>query len=618
MKKVELICDILDVIREKFPDKEDVFAYKIGNSWVRVSSASYLANSELLGLGLQAAGLKAGDKVATILGNRPEWNYFDMGIMLSGCIHVPLYPTLSTENFRYIFQDAEIKLLIVGCQAAYNRVKPALDKLNFHVLVYSVDEIMEVNSWQVLLKTGKSYSSDTDLAHFPANITPESLATIIYTSGTTGQPKGVMLSHKNIVSNFIAVSNILEHILVNRALSFLPLSHIYERMLNYMYQYLGISVYYAENFDRIRDNLCEVRPEMFCAVPRIIEKSYAAILRKGRNLSGLRKIVFFWALKLGHNYEFEKAEKLVFGLKLKIADFLVYRKWRSAFGQNIRFIVSGGAPLNPKLARVFWAAGMKVIEGYGLTETSPVIATGNFEPNGVKFGTVGRILPGIEVKLSDEGEILCKGPNVMLGYLNQVELTQAVFDADGWFHTGDVGMLVDGDYLKITDRKKEIFKTSGGKYVAPQVVENRLKESPFIENALVVGENKNFVSALIVPNFEYLKSWCGAKAIPYISDEKMVVQEVVISRLHKEIDAANLELDKPSQVKKFALMHKGWTVESGELSYTMKVRRTYLHKLWADLIAGFYGEIPVGPYKKSDKSNKKRKNSRKNKKLKRG
>jgi long-chain acyl-CoA synthetase len=359
-----------------------------------------------------------------------------------------------------------------------------------------------------------------------------------------------------------------------------------------MYQYLGISVYYAESLDRLRDNLKEVSPEMFCAVPRVIEKTYATIIRKGQNLKGLKKLIFLWALHLGHRYDFRLASRPMYKAKLRVADALVFSKWRAAFGNKLRIIVSGGAPLHPLLARVFWAAGMQVIEGYGLTETSPVVAVGTFESLGVKFGTVGKVLPGVEVKLSHDGEILVKGPNVMMGYFNNPQANDDVFDADGWFHTGDIGEMVNGKYLKITDRKKEIFKTSLGKYIAPQVVENRLKESPFIECVMVVGENRNFPSALLVPNFDYLQSWCAVKEIEYTTNAEMANLPVVQQRILREINSINATLDQTSQIRKFIIMSKVWTVQSGELSPTLKVRRKYMHGKYAALIESMYSVKP--------------------------
>lgn len=592
MVSVTRIFDLLDLFRNNERAGRGVFGVKRGNRWLEITASEYIRNADQISQTLIKCGLSAGDKVLTILGNMPEWNYFDMGILQAGCVHIPVYHALSEENYRFIINDSDAKLVIVGCQDAWEKIKPVISGARNKPGVYAVFPVEGLQEWSELSRSIESRAEAEELLIRKQIIAAHDLATIIYTSGTTGFPKGVMLSHHNLVSNFITVSHILEDKQVGKALSFLPLCHVYERMLNYVYQYLGITVFYAENFDRIRDNLREVRPEMFCAVPRVLEKSYSAILRKGKNLPLLRKAVFFQAIKIGFGYEIEKSGRLTNRILLSLADFFVFSKWRRAFGNNVRYIVSGGAPLNPRLVRIFWAAGMKVIEGYGLTETSPVIATGTFEPDGVMFGTVGKVLPGVDVRIDPEGEILCRGPNVMLGYYNQPEMTARVIDPEGWFHTGDIGELVNGKYLRITDRKKEIFKTSGGKYVAPQAVETRLKESPFIENVLVVGENRNYTSALIVPCFEYLRSWCGAKGIEYTSNEMMIDLEVVKDRFLKEVRMINEGLDHPSQVRRFTLTGREWSVQTGELSFTMKVRRTHLQKIYAAEIAAMYPGAP--------------------------
>jgi len=607
MVNVNRLFDLLQLYREDFSANNCVFGYKKNGKWQHISARQYVSDSDKISRALIASGLVAGDIVATIMNNVPEWNFLDMGILQAGCVHVPVYHSLSEENYRFIFEDSGVKLIVVGCREAWERVEKALEGLDAKVTVYSLVPVEGSESWLDFIGKGNDQQFTDALDLIKDKILPESLATLIYTSGTTGHPKGVMLSHTNLVSNFKSVSQILGGVNVNRALSFLPLCHVYERMLNYMYQYLGIPVFYAENTDRVRDNLKEVQPDMFCAVPRVIEKSYATILRTGKNLPGIRKPVFFWALKLGLKYDIEKARRPIYRLILKVADLLVFRKWRLAFGNNIKFIVSGGAPLNPKLARVFWAAGMKVIEGYGLTETSPVIATGNFEPDGIRFGTVGKVLPGVELRISEDGEILCRGPNVMMGYYNRPDRTAEAIDADGWFHTGDIGELIDGKYLRITDRKKEIFKTSGGKFIAPQVVENKLKESPFIENILVVGEHRNYPSALIVPNFEYLRSWCRTKGFDYTTDSMMISQDFVINRIQRDVTLLNLSLDHPSQIRKFTLMDKEWTVQTGELSFTMKVRRTHLQEIFASLISAMYPPGPDISLQKRGKKKKKKK-----------
>ncbi len=590
MEKLTRIFDLLTLFRDKYSEKEDVFIYKSEGKWVNISSADYVRQSDWVSFALFELGLAKGDRVATIMGNRPTWNFLDMGILRAGCVHVPVYPTLSLENYRYIFQDAGVKVIFIGCHDAFYRIEPALKDLPDLRAVFVVEKLEGQMDWSDMITLAKKNPRQQLLESMNSEIAAGDLATLIYTSGTTGRPKGVMLSHANLVSNFTTVSHILDGIKISRALSFLPLCHVYERMLNYMYQYLGITVCYAEHIDRLRENMKEVGPEIFCAVPRVIEKTYATIHRKGRNLKGLQKRIFFWALNLGHRYDFDLAKKWPYRLQLRIADRLVFSKWRQAFGNRLSIIVSGGAPLHPRLAKIFWAAGIKVIEGYGLTETSPVIAVGTFEPDGVKFGTVGKVLPGVELKLAEDNEILVKGPNVMMGYFNHPELNAEVFDSEGWFHTGDIGQIEDGVYLRITDRKKEIFKTSLGKYIAPQVIENHIKTSPFVESIMVIGENRNYLSALIVPSFEYIRSWCEVKGIEYTTNADMAKLKVIVDRIQRDIHELNQALDHTWQVRKFVLMDKEWSVQSGELSPTLKVRRTYMQDKFAGLIAQMYGE----------------------------
>jgi long-chain acyl-CoA synthetase len=421
-------------------------------------------------------------------------------------------------------------------------------------------------------------------------IDPDDLATIIYTSGTTGTPKGVMLSHKNYLSNIKPVSDILTQNMVQKIISFLPLCHVYERLLNYVYQIHGITIFYAESIDKLGDNLREVHPEMFCAVPRVLEKSFDKIMAKGRSLTGIKRMLFFWAVNLGSKYEPWKKFGWWYRFRLKIANKLIFSKWREAFGGKLSVVVSGGATLQSRLARIFWAAGIKIMEGYGMTETSPVIAVSNFLPGGSKVGTVGPVLPGVEMKFAEDGEILTRGDCVMKGYYKKPEATKNVIDKDGWFHTGDVGHLEDGKYVRITDRKKEIFKTSGGKYIAPQVLENKFKESSFIENIMVVGENKNFAAALVIPNFDHIKSWCKVKNHPFESNEVATQDQRIVDRIQREIDEINAGLDKVEQIKKTVLLNKPWSVADGSLGQTLKLRRNVLHERYAEVIEAIYSQ----------------------------
>ncbi|HRY97537.1 MAG TPA: AMP-dependent synthetase/ligase, partial [Bacteroidales bacterium] len=424
-------------------------------------------------------------------------------------------------------------------------------------------------------------------------VQPGDLATVIYTSGTTGNPKGVMLTHANIVSNFLAVSAILEDApdyrrRLKRALSFLPLCHVYERILNYMYQNMGITVYYVSSLEFLRDSFREVRPDILCAVPRVLEKTYERFVMRGKYLRGNSRRLFVHSLQLAHRYELNRANGKGYAFRLFLARWLVLRHWRKAMGGRLRVIVSGGASLNEHLARVYWAAGIRVMEGYGLTETSPVVSVGTFAPDGVRFGTVGPLIRGVEVKIASDGEILVRGPNVMAGYLNAPERTAKVLDEEGWLHTGDVGTMVDGRYLRITDRKKEIFKTSGGKYIAPQVLETRFRESEFIENVIVIGENRNYAAALIVPSRSYLSTWCADKGIPWRTDAEMLMDPAVVNRFRLEVASINAHFDHTEQVKRFALVSDDWTVETGELSPTLKLRRNEIMHRYAGLIEALY------------------------------
>ncbi len=589
MARINRIFDLLRNYQEKYTDLPIALAGKTDGKWRTYSSTQYIDMVNLLSRGLLALGIRKGDKIATAINNCPEWNFFDMAIMQIGAVQVPVYPTISASNYEYIFKEAEVRFIIVSSQEVFEKIAKIIPVISTLQDVYSIEKIDGVKFWREILDLGRQ-NSRVDLEPITSAITPSDLATIIYTSGTTGNPKGVMISHSNFISNFMASSDILSKNPISKALSFLPLCHVYERMLNYVYQYNGVSVYYAESIDKLRDYLKEVQPEFFCAVPRVIEKTYDKLVRTGRGLKGIKKQLFFWALNLAHRYEFDEQNGWFYEVQRRWADKIVYRKWRQAFGSKLQVIVTGGATLNPMLSRTFWAAKIKIIEGYGLTETSPVIAVSNFEKGGVRFGTVGKKLPGVEIKLAEDGEILCKSPGLMMGYYKQPEMTREVIDDDGWFHTGDIGEFVDDVYLKITDRKKEIFKTSGGKYIAPQVVENEFRESPFIENIIVIGESKNFTSALIVPNFEYIESWCGIKNHPYSTPENAIRDERIVKRIQKEIDTINSRLDKIEQVKKFRLLAFNWNIESGELSPTLKLRRKIILEENKALIEEIYSD----------------------------
>ncbi|MBL6950174.1 MAG: long-chain fatty acid--CoA ligase, partial [Bacteroidales bacterium] len=576
MKPLTRLFDLLDLYQDKYSDKPDVFLSKSEGVWNACSAVDYVTQTRDLSLGLLNLGIKPGTHIATVMANCPEWNLFDMAIMQVGAVQVPIYPNISEENYQYILSDARIEYLVVYNQEIYERIRPIVAELPFVKGIYSIHETSDIPRWTEILEAGKLYPHPEMLVEIKASILPDDLASIIYTSGTTGLPKGVMLSHRNFVSNFLECARISDFSSKERALSFLPLCHVYERMLNYVYQYLGMSIYYAQSLEFVAAYLQEVRPHTFAAVPRMLEKIYNKMVSRGRNMKGIRKMVFFWALRQGYNFELDPTRRWGDEIALFIANLLVFSKWRSILGGNVRIIVSGGASLHPRLARIFWAGRLKVMEGYGLTETAPVIAVQTLEKGGVKFGTVGPLLPGIEVKFAPDGEILCRGPNLMRGYYNKPELTNEVIDNEGWFHTGDIGMMIDGKYLKITDRKKEIFKTSTGKYIAPQPIEQRFAESPFIDHIIVIGEDRKYTAALIVPNFEYLRSWCEVKQISYQTDYDSITIPRIIGRMQEEVKRINLKLGQTEKIKRFRLLADLWSVETGELSPTLKLRRKFI------------------------------------------
>jgi len=583
--EVTRIFDLLDRYAEHY-QKDDVLAGKKNGTWVKYSTDDYIQNSYYFSYGLLGLGFKRGDKIATVSNNRPEWNITDMGMMQVGVVHVPIYPTISLEDYEHILKHSDVKAIIISDKLLHDKLKGLIEKLQSIHHVFTINEVKGVRSWSEIIDIGKTLEDKykEKVLKLKASIRPEELATLIYTSGTTGSSKGVMLSHQNIVSNFIATSYIqpLDH--QHKVLSFLPLCHIYERMVNYKFQYKGISIYYAENFGTIPANMKEIKADGFNTVPRLLERVFDKIVAKGKDLTGIKKRIFFWALNLGLRYELNGANGHLYEAQLKIADKLVFSKWREALGGNVKIIVSGGSALQPRLARVFWAAGMRVIEGYGLTETSPVVAVNHTVWPKIKFGTVGPILEGVEVKFAEDGEILTKGPNLMLGYYKDPDYTKEVVDADGWFHTGDVGMLVDDKFLKITDRKKEIFKLSSGKYVAPQVIENKFKESIFIEQIMVVGENEKFASALISPNLEYLHSWATLHKLQFRDNKELVSSKVVIARYQKEVDGINKTLGEHERIKRFRLVCEEWSPQSGELSPTLKLKRSVIYNKYDSVL----------------------------------
>lgn len=578
MMEVTRLFEILSHYKESYKPKDDALAGKENGKWVKYSIDQYIETTNDLSYALLELGVEKGDKIATISNNRPEWNFTDMAISQIGAVHVPIYPTISESEYRYILNHAEVKYVFVSSKYLLSKIEHITHEVPSLKGIYTYDKIPKTKHFGELIKLGKSKSDPEKLKQIKSTVKTNDMVTLIYTSGTTGDPKGVMLSHANILSNIDATKHIPPMGEEGRALSFLPLCHIYERMLTYMFQYVGISIYYAENIGTIGENIKELRPDIMSSVPRLLEKVYDKIIMKGRKLSGIKKGIFFWSVNIGLKYELEGDYGFIYGIKLKIARKLVLSKWKAGLGGRFQLIVSGGAALQERLARVFTAAEIPILEGYGLTETSPVIAVSTLIKGERKFGTVGPPVKNVTVKIADDGEILCKGPSVMLGYYKQPDLTAEAIDDDGWFHTGDLGVFEKEGQLKITGRKKEIFKTSFGKYISPQLLENKFNESPFIETTVVFGENQQYAAALIVPQFEHLKSWCKVKDIEYTTDAKMIKIPRIRKRIQKEVDTFNQSFGKTEQIVRVEFLNKPFTVETGEFTAKMSLRRNAILK----------------------------------------
>jgi long-chain acyl-CoA synthetase len=574
MQEPRLLFELLEHQQRRHP-LDYAFASKEQGTWKRYSTAQALDEINQVALGLIAMGLQPGDRIATVSNNRPEWNFLDLAMLQVGGVHVPLYPTITDQDYRYILEHAEVRWVMVSDASLYERIEPIAREFPHIAGVYTFNRIPGAKHWTEIKEAGRPDLKET-LTERRAAIQKDDTATIIYTSGTTGFPKGVMLSHHNIMSNLLAAAVRVPCKAGDKSLSFLPLNHIYERMLTYMMMYSSIGIHYAESMETIGDNLKEIKPQVFSTVPRLLEKVYDKIVAKGMELTGVKRKLFFWALDLGLRYEFKGANGWWYETQLKLANRLIFSKWREALGGNVQAIVSGAAALQPRLARVFWAAQIPVLEGYGLTETSPVLAVNYLATGQVEFGTVGPVLEGVELRIAEDGEILCRGTNIMQGYYKDEALTRDVIDPDGWFHTGDIGTLTAQGNLKITDRKKEIFKTSGGKYIAPQAMENKFKESIYIEQLMVCGENQKHPSALIVPAWEVLNDWATKNGLGDQAPSALVQNPQVIALLQSEVDRFNKEYGQWEQVKKFTLLPVTWTVESGELTPTMKLKRKFI------------------------------------------
>lgn len=587
------IFDILDRFVQ-YPDTIGNFrlAAKQNGAWKEYSSHEYIKISNLVSYGLITLGMTKGDKIATITNNRPEWNFIDMGMAQVGAVHVPIHPTLTTAEMVYILNHSESKMLFVSDKALYQQLSAELENLPLLESIFTFNETEGAIHWSHVVSLGEANPQPAVLQKRKDAVDENDLLTIIYTSGTTGWPKGVMLSHRNLMSNALISSKFqhLDH--RHKVLSFLPLSHVFEHMVSYQYQYKGISVYYTESLSTIANDIRELQVDGFITVPRLLESVYEKILSKAKTLSRPKRAIFAWALRLAGKFEPYANQGWFYSLQLRIADKLVFSKWRAALSNNITFIGCGGAALQPRLARLFWAARLPVFEGYGLTETSPILAVNYSKPGAVKLGTVGPVLEGVSIRLAHDGEILAKGPNIMMGYYKDPKHTAEVIDQEGWFHTGDIGELVDGKYLKITDRKKELFKLSNGKYIAPQPIENKLKESFYIQQTMVFGENQKFASALIIPNFQTLGQWARKQRVHFHNHAELIKKPEVIRHFEDEIRRLNKKLSVNEQIKKIVLLADEWTPSTGELTTTLKLRRKKIAEKYHALLQGIYAAVP--------------------------
>jgi long-chain acyl-CoA synthetase len=572
---------------------DDMLAGKEGGQWKRYSTQQVAdivndLSAGLLGLGVSPndMSVEGRDKVAVLSKNRPEWLMLDLAVQQIGAILTPVYPTINVNELEFIFNDAKVKVAFVNDEDLYLKVLSIKDRVPSLKEIYTFEHVANAKHWKEVTALS-SPALKEQIKPIADKIQYEDLATIIYTSGTTGTPKGVMLSHRNILSNVLACIPCFPPGEKMRCLSFLPLNHIFEKMVSYLYLFRGTSIYYAESLETIGDNLKEVKPDMFTTVPRLLEKVYDKIMAKGNELTGIKKKLFFWAHGLAEKFEINKNMGMWYNMKLGLANKLIFRKWREALGGNIRCIVSGGAACQVRLIRIFTAARIPIMEGYGLTETSPVISVNRFNEDGRMFGSVGPLIDEVEVKIAEDGEILCKGPNVMMGYYKRPDLTAEVMTND-WFHTGDIGTILDNGFLKITDRKKELFKTSGGKYVAPLPVENKLKESPFIEQVMIVGSERKFVGALIIPSFPNLKDWARQNGITETNNEELL-RNPKVTELYKDlVESFNKYFNHVEQVKKFQLLANEWSVDSGELTPKMSMKRKVIMEKYKDAIERIY------------------------------
>jgi long-chain acyl-CoA synthetase len=588
--KLIRVFDLLERLKTYAP-KEDILNAKTGKTWQHYSVQAFADHADWVSAALMAGGFRKGDRIALMAANIPEWNFVDYGSQQAGMPNVPIYPTISNDDLVYILNHSEARIIFISDRSVYQKLQAVKDKLRYLEQIVSFRKIEGVADFTSFIEEGKRHYNQDVINAVKQTVSGDDMFTLLYTSGTSGKPKGVMLSHRNILSNLEVCRYIAPFTSKWRALSFLPLNHIYERFLNTLYLYHGVSIYYAESFEAIGENCREIRPQIFVAVPRVLERVLERITTAGENLGGIKKNIFDWSMDIAGRYELNGANGIAYELQRKLADRLVYRKWRAAVGGAIEVIVSGGAALNPRLERIFTCAGLPMLQGYGLTESCVVISVNRWEQKSRMFGTVGVVVENSEVKIAaEDGELLFKGPSVMMGYYKNPEATAEAIDKDGWLHTGDVGTFVQGKFLKITDRKKEIFKNSAGKYIAPVSIENKLKESKYIEQCMVVGENQKFASALIVCSADYFRDYFVKQGIPWTGVDEFIEQELVKTTIATHVKKINATLASHEQVKRYRLLANSWTVENGEITPKQSLRRKVIAEKNQALIKLIFGE----------------------------
>ncbi|MBK8366965.1 MAG: long-chain fatty acid--CoA ligase [Bacteroidetes bacterium] len=582
--EITRVFDILDLYKTTYK-KEDVLSAKENKQWKKYSSDDLIAKTNSVSYGLMSLGLTDKDKVAIISNNRPEWNFCDYGCQQANLVTVPIFPTISNTDLTFILNHGEVTTIFISDKSIYAKLVAIEKEIPNVKHIISFNPIDGVMSFADFIKLGEQNANPQKLAETKKAILPSNLLTILYTSGTTGTPKGVMITHHNLVSNVTACQGFAPFQSAWKALSFLPLNHVYERMVSTLYLYKGISIYYAEGLETIGDNLKEIKPQIFVSVPRLIERVYEKITATGEKLTGFKRKIFDWSMRIANTYELNNKNSLWYKIQHKIADKLVFSKWREAVGGNLVCIASGGAALNPKLERIFLCANIVCLQGYGLTETCVVVSVNRYGEDNIRIGTCGPVISGVDVKIAEEdGEILVKGPNLMMGYYKNPEATAEVMDSEGWFHTGDVGTFIEGRFLKITDRKKEIFKTSSGKYIAPLMIENKIKECRFVEQSMVVGENQKFASAIIVPSFVNFKEYCKDHNITWTNNEEMSAHEELKKLINDHIKVMNKSLAPYEQLKRVAVLSKEWSIEGGELTPKMSLKRKIIKEKNIDAI----------------------------------